>query len=367
MVDRDYIYVPQGVAVDFDPMPAMNALESIHQLTMVKDKSGFSQWTHELAASLPADQLEEIDRLFTTLWPLFYGVVFPGPEYASFPEYIDALAALDPTEARDAVLAQWRAWHPTAFDAHPERILESPETVAAWAHAMMQHKDPDWADEAAACFAKSYDLLLNPADMLGRAVGMLRTLWTEHLEAEWRRVLPMLRESAAAHQRLSFEGMTALEALKKVTGRDLREAFSEKLGKVEAICFLPSAHIGPYVSVIEHEGTGYLIFGARLPREAQITSSDLSRAELVTRLSALADNTRLHILELLTTHDELCAQDIIEILNLSQSSVSRHLSQLSATGYITERRKDVAKCYSLNTERVVDILRALTSFLARKT
>ncbi|MBK8030559.1 MAG: helix-turn-helix transcriptional regulator [Chloroflexi bacterium] len=58
--------------------------------------------------------------------------------------------------------------------------------------------------------------------------------------------------------------------------------------------------------------------------------------------------------ELLTRHDELCAQDIIERLGVSQSTVSRHLSQLRATGYIVERRREVSECYSLNTYRVVD-------------
>jgi DNA-binding transcriptional ArsR family regulator len=109
-----------------------------------------------------------------------------------------------------------------------------------------------------------------------------------------------------------------------------------------------------------------LLFGARLPRGSQVVSSALTRAELLVRLNALADDARLRILELLTRHDELCAQDIIEHLNLSQSSVSRHLSQLNATGYIRERRKDVAKCYSLNTDRVVDTLRALTTFVSRQ-
>jgi ArsR family transcriptional regulator len=68
-------------------------------------------------------------------------------------------------------------------------------------------------------------------------------------------------------------------------------------------------------------------------------------------MNALADDTRLRILEILTKHDELCAQDIIEELGLSQSSVSRHLSQLSATGFLVERRRDVNKCYSLNVDR----------------
>jgi ArsR family transcriptional regulator, arsenate/arsenite/antimonite-responsive transcriptional repressor len=97
-----------------------------------------------------------------------------------------------------------------------------------------------------------------------------------------------------------------------------------------------------------------------------VTSPALSRSELLVRLSALADDTRLQILELLTQHDELCAQDVIEMLDLSQSAASRHLRQLTATGYLLERRREVAKCYSLNPQRVDDTLRALKRFLRAK-
>jgi ArsR family transcriptional regulator len=83
-------------------------------------------------------------------------------------------------------------------------------------------------------------------------------------------------------------------------------------------------------------------------------------------LSALGDDTRLTILELLTHHNELCAQDIMNMLDLSQSSASRHLRQLTATGYLIERRREIAKCYSLNDERVEDTLRALKQFLRKR-
>ena len=41
-------------------------------------------------------------------------------------------------------------------------------------------------------------------------------------------------------------------------------------------------------------------------------------------------------------------------LDLSQSAASRHLKQLSATGYLLERRFSGAKCYKLNPQRIRD-------------
>ncbi len=92
-------------------------------------------------------------------------------------------------------------------------------------------------------------------------------------------------------------------------------------------------------------------------------SPDLSRSELLTRLNALADDTRLHILQALKDEGEQCSKHIMQQLELSQSATSRHLKQLSATGYLNERRKNGAKCYRLNMDRVEDTLEALSQFL----
>ena len=63
------------------------------------------------------------------------------------------------------------------------------------------------------------------------------------------------------------------------------------------------------------------------------------------------------------SYNDMGSQDIMEHLELSQSASSRHLKQLSATGYLIERRCNGAKCYELNAERVEDTVQALGNFL----
>jgi DNA-binding transcriptional ArsR family regulator len=106
-----------------------------------------------------------------------------------------------------------------------------------------------------------------------------------------------------------------------------------------------------------------VLFGARVPEGAQIHAPDLSRAEILVRLNALADDTRLRILKLISEGGELRSQEIMTRLELSQSAASRHLTQLSATGYLDERRCEGAKCYALNPRRIKDTLRAISAFL----
>lgn len=61
---------------------------------------------------------------------------------------------------------------------------------------------------------------------------------------------------------------------------------------------------------------------------------------------ALADETRLRIIALLT-EGELCVCDIVAVLELPQSTVSRHLSYLKNAGWVIDRRQGLWVHYRL--------------------
>jgi DNA-binding transcriptional ArsR family regulator len=366
MSDRDYILAPPVVTVSFSLEPVWNTLDSMWSLTDNK-LSGFSEWVIDTACELPPGRLHTNRLVFEGLTLVHYVILPVDAAYSDFVSYINALAAYDPVAMRDQLLkhlAEKPQTHPECWTSQdpaptPEQLLNSALVFVSYANVISGAEDsPFWTEV--------HGLLTDPPRMKETIVSHLRWMWEEVFASEWERVLPLLKESIAAFERLDFSNLTAYEAIRIVTGRDLTNLLEDKITTIDHVCFVPSAHIGPYVVKLFQESTLLLLYGARLPRGAQVVSSALTRAELLVRLNALGDDARLRILELLTRHDELCAQDIIEHLNLSQSSVSRHLKQLYATGYITERRRDVAKCYSLNTDRVVDTLRALTTFLSRQ-
>jgi DNA-binding transcriptional ArsR family regulator len=60
---------------------------------------------------------------------------------------------------------------------------------------------------------------------------------------------------------------------------------------------------------------------------------------------------------------EMRSYEIMEATNLSQPSVSRYLSQLTATGYLQERRESGAKVYILNKDRIEKTFKAVNAFL----
>lgn len=366
MADRDFVLAPStsAVKVRIELEPVYSALNSLALLATHHARSGLGEWIDTTAAAMPPDLMHRHRLIIQT------GLCEAcelNAHYPSFPAFLDALASLDPFKMVEHSLA-WLYDKDHTWLNPPDRatLLKDKQAFLAVFERMLVKKleeKPEEKDDKELLmqlFAEAFDLLQDLPTMKKVIIAHLRQMWDDWLAPEWARVLPMLQESVEAFRQLDYSRMTALEAIRTVTGRDL-SGIEDKWE--QEIVFVPSAHIGPYVSWFNENHVSYMIFRARLPEGARTTSPALSRSDLLVRLSALADDTRLRILELLTKHTELCAQDVIEMLDLSQSAASRHLRQLTATGYLIERRREVAKCYSLNPQRVDDTLQALKRFL----
>jgi ArsR family transcriptional regulator len=68
-------------------------------------------------------------------------------------------------------------------------------------------------------------------------------------------------------------------------------------------------------------------------------------ANSIRLLRALADETRLRILNLLFRR-ELCVCQIMEVLGIGQSKASRHLAHLKNAGLVNDRREGLWMYYS---------------------
>ncbi|MEP0072894.1 MAG: metalloregulator ArsR/SmtB family transcription factor [Marinomonas sp.] len=65
---------------------------------------------------------------------------------------------------------------------------------------------------------------------------------------------------------------------------------------------------------------------------------------------ALADDTRLRCLLLITQSTELCVCELMEALNETQPKVSRHLAQLRKSGLLSDRRQGQWVFYKLHPD-----------------
>jgi DNA-binding transcriptional ArsR family regulator len=289
------------------------------------------------------------------------GVHLLAGVWPSFPAWLDHLAASDPKELRDVRLDKLLEHAKESLDGElptPEQILADRSQYLELVKRMYSCEDQeDCFDQE--IHKEAHALLNDPSAMRDLIVTHLRGMWDDVLAAEWERNLPVLQESVTAFQTLDFAGMSCAEVVRRVTGREIAEKCAKWQGKASQIVFVPSAHLGPYVGWMGSGETIRLLFGARVPEGVTVKSPELSRSELLMRLNALADETRLSILELLADEDGLSSQEIMERLDLSQSAASRHLRQLAATGYLFVERHEGAKVYRLNRERIDDTFGAL--------
>ncbi|TEU18521.1 MAG: metalloregulator ArsR/SmtB family transcription factor [Anaerolineales bacterium] len=367
---QDFIEMPSAAAVSVALEPAQNAVHSLVLLAKAEDVSGLSDWVTGTAHALTPSERRQ-HKLVTIG---FHYAIVPEQSWSSFPAYVDHLATGNPQALRDKMLAAYakipsladcekQVWYDEPAPIDLEAILKD---VDSYLDFLRERFDAEHLDVELE--AQAYSYVVDPPAMQELIVSHLRKMWDEYLASEWERVAPMLQDAVKAFQQIDLSNMSKFEAAQLIAGQELeREKWERKLERAEKVVFVPSAHVGPYLGKLWAGGdTFWMLFGARLPEGVAFDAPDLSRAEIVVRLSALADDNRLRILKLISENGELSSQDIMASLGLSQSAASRHLKQLSASGYLSERRCNVAKCYQLNPERIEKTLQAVSNFLLGK-
>ena len=80
--------------------------------------------------------------------------------------------------------------------------------------------------------------------------------------------------------------------------------------------------------------------------------------ELVRTFKALGDETRIRLLKLLEQR-ELCVCELMQVLNMTQSRISRNLGILKNAGLVKDRRDGLWVHYSFNEEAKPQIQRLL--------
>jgi ArsR family transcriptional regulator len=70
--------------------------------------------------------------------------------------------------------------------------------------------------------------------------------------------------------------------------------------------------------------------------------------DITSIFKSLDDETRLRIMSLLLTQDELCVCYLVDVLKLPQSTVSRQLGLLKKAGWLKDRREGLWNYYSIN-------------------
>jgi DNA-binding transcriptional ArsR family regulator len=342
--------------VEVSLSPTRNVFSSMLLLAQDSGEPGIHEWISKTRASMTKKELEN----HTLALVGFFFALLPDEGQITFPAYLNQLEKADPTALRDKMLnAYARIWHETDTKVSWSEALDSADSYIEFLKSRFADEYVDVNLEK-----QAYDYVIAPTAMKDFLVGHMTWLWKTYFEAEWKRVEPLLLDSVRSFKNTDLTKMSRVEAASYVTGQDVSNAnWCKKLDAVKRVIFIPNPHIGPYVHAHVVHDSLQVFFGARQPEGTGDRIPELDRAEIVARISALADDTRLHILQLVAERGEIRVQEILEIINLSQPSVSRYLTQLTASGYLQERRENGAKVYILNKDRIHKTLKAVNAFL----
>ncbi|GAC1657441.1 MAG: hypothetical protein NVS4B7_02930 [Ktedonobacteraceae bacterium] len=359
----------QKISIHIALEPVCNILNSFALLNEVEHLPGLNTWVVQTAAAFTAEQRRTHRLVFEGL----RDALTPTRDEANFPAYLHNLAELNPYLLRQRVLEPLRSRFSSRVSyATPDtkRLLNDVQAYLYCAQFVQGNARFD-----AEFQAQVHSLLQDPSALQNLLLSHLELLWKTTFVSEWRRVQGSLRWQVEMFTRSLDEEATIEETFQKFTGRQLPPAIPGLLADTAEIILIPAWHNGRHVTTwdgapfddsSDWKGKEIVrLFFSEPPNYdvAALHSTPVKRAELRARLSALADETRIRIIELLAQQDEMHAQDIIASLALSQSSVSRHLKQLVSAGYLYERRGEGAnKTYRLSSfyfERTADALARL--------
>jgi DNA-binding transcriptional ArsR family regulator len=211
-----------------------------------------------------------------------------------------------------------------------------------------------------------------PAALHARFADLLEAYWAEAFAAEWERIEPQLADGvAAAGREIAGDGLypfllrlapgLRVDLENASFGLDLPHDHRVPLDGGNQLLLVPSVYVWPHVRV-NCDGPWQLTLVYRAPHLAESLRQP-KPPELVRSFRALADPTRLRILQLVAGKPR-STQELATLVRLSEAGTSKHLRVLSAAGLLTRHREGYYVVYSLAPERVRALGRDLPRLIA---
>jgi len=221
--------------------------------------------------------------------------------------------------------------------------------VQVWQERQVQ--EGGLAEESQAGAKALVDFFCEPDRLKQQMLAVLSGVW-DVFRQRYSGDLVQIRRAVAYHraQHYPSEFKTAFVA---ITGRTIPPRLENHLVGVQRVVMAPTRHIGPYVLFSPYGETLYISFNANTAPGRRAAQESI--ATLYPPLKALADETRLQIVNLLTGGERYVGE-IAELLDLSHSSASRHLNLLTAAEILDVRKENNLKYFGLNHGRVHSLI-----------
>ena len=370
MLDLDLVQGRPALQAEFRVSLAHDLL---HVISLVIDApwiEGLDQWVYATHAALPPTLKSDMQtgliliQKSDTLALWMHQLPLDAPPHQDFAAFIAWLDGFDAENFRDLIestlehLAEYLCQE-EGSEQPPALSVEQPEGLKP----LLSEKLSEGQAE------RALRLVRSPSELKAQFISLLTRFWEQFYREEYQRCLPLMERSVAYHRNQNYSGdfdtiFTAVTGRRPLKDRDSYD-------DAERVVFFPSCHIGPYVTIQDARALRPVVIlhyncrptGApeRGPEQDQVPAVQ----DLFPPLKALSDETRLQILTLLDGR-ELYAQEIVDLLDISQSAVSRHLKLMLSGGLLTVRRQDSMKYFSINEETLAALADRLRGFRGKR-
>lgn len=338
-----------ALKLQFVASVSLDVVSAITLIYRARDASRFDSWLVEARRSLEPAFQHDLDTLLGfSGHPLYYleellmsfDPLEPARIDADFGTFIGHLVQL-PAARFQRMVAQ--ALHNVYRDRGVTEVLPELADRLAWRVCLEPGITSGDLDEVV-------DLVLAPEQLKARTVSLFDRFWNEYYGQECERSLPEMRRVLRQVHLAGHAGLAG--AFEDLSGHRLPDEIQRALPDMERVTFCPSYHLGNLVQFILYPPELILYFDCRRMAAMERSEPDApALPDLLPGLRALADGTRLRIIEMLRDR-ELYAQEIVGRLSISQSAVSRHLSVLEGADIVKVRPVNGLKYYAINARRL---------------
>lgn len=302
-----------------------------------------SAWSRQVRSALPATCRSDLSFFFGDPAALGVGGIQLIPRLSSgdVETFLTALDSIDSADLMAAMLG--RRSEIRALPGAIRRVARGRGATPADEETIRRHV----ASLRATSRTRFREIMSGPGTSRDRYVRLLHAFHERVFAEHYRTIAPFVQLRAKQGRR-NIGKLPTKEVIARVTG-----GFTLQSPGAGSIVLVPSYYAAPFVYAVESGRETVVVFGVR-PAQEDVTGGPVD-AQTVRVLKALADETRLRILQLLSQRP-LYGQQIAEALGVSHPTVSHHMALLRIAGLTrTELADDGNKTYSVRPEAIEEL------------
>jgi DNA-binding transcriptional ArsR family regulator len=344
---------PIAAMISFDTSPVYEMMISLQLL--IESPRRHREWAEAIKSQVSPGFINELEAIYRPFWlgGIFFELAVDYQDHQNVEGFIEYVRGMSTEEFLFYVFG--RVITIEEIQALDNLSLEN-------ITKLLYRLNFDYAQK---CLEMPYDNILR--DVHGfkkRLAGLWQHYWQNIFEEEVETFREQWETAIIDRERLlEREGGQKLLEVLLTKFKDLPPEIPSGMPYTE-IKMIPISRLRSQTYMFFGYGSITILFSGDLT-EARVAEIEDAKEKALTVLRALSDPSRLSILRMVTRHHgKIHGKKLAEILDLSPSVVSRHLSQLKDSGLLVEEPQDNRTIYyTLQEEAITSLPASLLDYI----